>query len=770
VQNLTAATSGNLRKSPCEAKRELVLGSVALMALVVAELVLIFTIPGANYIGADGKAAQATILATLEFAGRFSITNLSPIQGIGSQMVPMNVWLNPAYWPFAIFDKEVAADISGIVALVCYAVACYVMARCFDLPRHHSIIAAQLCIILFGSAVSAIEFTSVFAVIPGLAVAYAPHVVAFGLLARVSATRPQVFVIGGGMLMLLFYSLSCDPLWTLVSGVAWVVPFAVVTLIPFRRDTILARCAVLGGCVVVLLLSGALEYVYTLSQYTSRVQFSQVLGRPRLPDHASILFTSWAAKYFYGVCVLGWLLGLWLQRGRARTLALAGAVSGAASLAYGAAYLLLDGTWSLPRPNLIEHALFPLFVTAAIAGYWGALEALAARARYGIQAMRMRSIPSWLTAVATVGIAVLIAAFIPAVVIVNAAVFPKGRAVTWYEPWPNEPELRQFLSKNIGLRNDRRFRGLVTFVTGGYDQILTLDNLWVDAVPTASEYNQLVTPQSIYFVSQMLKKEIDSVELNWFRPWLGANMWPVMFATFRGLGIRYITMYERLELFEEPRCVECREGRPCPTVKLCGAGLAVEYFGSQVLPRRPFRGEPGRWVVYELPDVNVGNYSPTEVTTAQSGAEISERLGAPNFDFARQVVLSGAITEMLVPARDMQLAVIRGGLHVSGHSDGTSLVVLPQQYSHCLRARDEHVRLVRANLMMTGMIFSGAVDTDIMFDYGIFTPRCRWADLSDIKQLKLQIDVRGVPSSGGRLFPGWQTAMAKLCAAAMALK
>ena len=107
VQNLTAATSGNLRKSPCEAKRELVLGSVALMALVVAELVLIFAIPGANYIGADGKAAHATILATLEFAGRFSITNLSPIQGIGSQMVPMNVWLNPAYWPFAIFDKEV---------------------------------------------------------------------------------------------------------------------------------------------------------------------------------------------------------------------------------------------------------------------------------------------------------------------------------------------------------------------------------------------------------------------------------------------------------------------------------------------------------------------------------------------------------------------------------------------------------------------------------------------------------------------------------------
>src|SRR5262249_27627949 len=153
-------------------------------------------------------------------------------------------------------------------------------------------------------------------------------------------------------------------------------------------------------------------------------------------------------------------------------------------------------------------------------------------------------------------------------------------------------------------------------------------------------------------------------------------------------------------------------------------------------------GPTSAWYIYELSHPNVGNYSPTQTCTAETGAAAAAIMVQPDFDFIRRVVLSNAIDESLVPARDMQMSLIRGGLHVSGHSDGTSLVVLPQQFSHCLRARDGSVRLVRANLMMTGMIFSGDVDTDIVFDYGLFTPRCRWVDISDIKKLKMQIDAR----------------------------
>src|SRR5215475_5881852 len=255
------------------------------------------------------------------------------------------------------------------------------MARLFDLPRLPSIIAAQLSIMLFAPAARAMAFSVVFVSIPGLAVVYAPHLLALGLLARLSPNRPQVFIIAGCILMLLFYSLYCDPLWTMVSGVAWIIPFGVVAFGSLRRDTILVRCAVLGGCVAVLALSGALEYVYSLSQYTARVQFPDLLQRARSLDTTSVFFVSKYAKYFYWACAPGWALGIWRLRGRPRILVLATAVSALSFVLYSTAYLHLEGNWWLPVPIYIEHALVALFWTGAIAGYWGGLKTLAGRAR-----------------------------------------------------------------------------------------------------------------------------------------------------------------------------------------------------------------------------------------------------------------------------------------------------------------------------------------------------------------------------------------------------
>ena len=702
-----AASSTDKPASRGLADRGFLLVVFAFTALAVAELALVFMMPAINYGGADGKAAQAEILATLEFARPFAITNLNPLQGLGSQMMPMNVWVNPAYWPFAFFDKELASEISGIVAFICYAAACYAMARCFDLPRLPSIIAAQLSIMLFAPAVRTLVFMLNFDSIPGLAVVYAPHLLAFGLLARLSPERPQMWFIAGGLLGLLFYSLYCDPLWTAVSGLAWIVPFAVVTFSAGRRDIILVRCAVLGGCVVVLLLSGALEYVYSLSQYTARVQFPDLLERPRSLLFTSVLFRSKYAAYFYCWCVPGWALGIWLLRGRPRVLVVAGVVSALLLLAYSAAFLYSAGYWWLPVPIYIEHTLFALFWTAAIAGYWGGLEALTARARrWKHSSARATAV----TAIATVAIAFVI----PAVLIGKGLKY-KQLPNYWHEPWPNEPELRTFLGNNIGLHADPRFRGSIFFYTFQFDEFLTLDSLWIDSIPTTNEYSQLVTPQAIYFVHELFKRNVAG-DLNWFRPWVntGEGSFPTLFRAFRALGVRYVGGYVPLRI------------------------PGMDDFPSVSFPRRsPFSS--GLWVIHEIPDVNVGNYSPTEITVAPSAAETIDALASPNFDFSRQAVLSTELRGRLVPARDMQLSVIRGGLHVSGRSDGTSLVVLPQEFSSCLRARDERVRLVRADLILTGVVFSESVDTDISLDFGIFSPGCRRADLADVKQLGLKV-------------------------------
>jgi hypothetical protein len=153
---------------------EFTVAAFALIALLWAQWMLSAAIRGSNYPARDGKMAQTTVLAALRFGGWFNVTNISPIEGVGSQLLPMNAWTNPAYWPFAFFDKEQETDVSALVALAVFVMACYILARCFNVPVIPSAIAAQLCIVLFAPAVLILRFTTVFCLTPGDAVVYCP--------------------------------------------------------------------------------------------------------------------------------------------------------------------------------------------------------------------------------------------------------------------------------------------------------------------------------------------------------------------------------------------------------------------------------------------------------------------------------------------------------------------------------------------------------------------------------------------------------------------
>jgi hypothetical protein len=440
----------------------------------------------------------------------------------------------------------------------------------------------------------------------------------------------------------------------------------------------------------------------------------------------------------------------------------AGLLSFVFIVAYSATFLLMRKWW-LPLPLYVEHSLFPLFTTAAVAGYWAALlrAHLALKGVRGSVAapMRKKQSPATLSsatplssrpaprifltrlmAPAAAGLtALLVAAFVPAAATVYAS-HASRTAPNFDIPFPNEPELVRYLGDAIGLRVGGEFRGSLTFVAhsvyGG-----TMFNLWNQSIPTANEYSQLFTPQVLYLNAALFKHDIYSGELNHFVPWVGRNgSFDVLFKTLPALGVRYVARYTRVDAADQ------------------------RHFPIVTMPRRPVGDPPGDWFVYELPNPNLGNYSPTGVVTAKSSAEIIASLGAPHFDFTKQVVLSSPIDEPLVPAHDMRLTLIRGGLHVSGSSDGTSLVVLPQQFSHCLHARDSRVRLVRANLLMTGMIFSGNVDADIVFDYGVFSPGCRRIDLAELSQL-----IERQAPKDERIFVDWAGAVARLRDAAMAI-
>jgi hypothetical protein len=686
---------------------EFIIASFGLIALLAAQWLLTFAIPGTQYSQPDGKMAQAVIHTALKYGGIFQLNNINPLQGFGSQLQPHNVWVNPAYWPFAIIDSPLALEVSALVALGCLAFACYLLARCFDVPALPSIVAAQLSIILFGPLAYMLVFYQVFWINPGIAVVYAPQLVALGILGRLEPGRMRNFILAtGGMFALLLYSLTCDPLWAMIIGIGLLGAFAVVALSPLHVRAVLVRCAALCCCLVLLLISGAIGYVYTLSEYSTRVWFSDELAYVPQAFLASIMFISpKTAGSYYSICALGWLLGILFARGRVRVLGMAGLVSFVILVAYSTTFLLMLKWW-WPLPLYVEHSLFPLFTIAAVAGYWAVLRQIklvALRPGVGIFHIQRLALGGGLSAL-------LVAAFVPAAAAIYA-VRAGPTAPHFDEPFPDEPELVRYFRETIGLRVGGEFRGSVMMYVAPNVADVTMFNLWMWDIPTANEYSQLVTPQALYLNAALFKRDIGSGGLNHFVPWIGkTGSYDVLFKTLQTLGVRYIARYAKFQV----------DQRHLPFV---------------IMPRRPVGDEPADWFVYQFPNPNLGNYSPTEVVTAKSGAEIIAALGAPHFDFTKRVVLSSAIDEPLVPAHNMRVSLIRGGLHVTGTSEGTSLALLPQQFSHCLRARDTRVRLVRANLLMTGMIFSGRVDTDIVSDYGIFSPGCRRIDLADLRQI-----------------------------------
>jgi hypothetical protein len=733
------------------------------------------TINGTHFAAGDGRMADAVVRTGYQFAAFLKLTNLNPLQGFGSQLLPMNVWINPINWPLAFIDDDkLATDIAGLVALTCFAAACYVMARCFDLSPLPSIIAAQLSLALFGPLGPLLTFTASFILLTGMAAVYAPYIAALGLLARIDPGRARDFVwYTAGITALIFYSLCCDPLWSLVGATSWAVPYAVVALSPLRIKAILIRCAALGVCLALLLVSGAVLYVYTLTQYTSRVFFPGLPGmeRPFAPSYASILFSSPNGKYLYGLCLLGWIVGLVSAVGRVRVLVVAGSAAFVFLVSYVLAYILLDVSWWLPLPFYVEHSLAPLFMVSAFAGLWSAGQSIVTR--IGLPSVtipsvtipsrainvRLLAVRAWvLFLLGSAGQSIVTRIRLPSVTIPSRAIkarrlaarpwilflagfaalmlVPLGAMAYSFErakivlaryystPWANEPELVDYLVHSTRLSVGQTYRGSSLELTG---DIVSVANLWRRGVPTLDEYSQLVTPQTFYLQTVLLGS---SPGLNGFGYGLmigpGTNI-ELILKTLQALGVRYIL---------KPSPLIEADKRQVPSVK-------VPHRPHHALPGE----EPGIWHIYELPDPNIGNYSPTDVVVADSARDVVAILGAKDFDFRRRVVLpSGGPS--LVPARDTRLTVNRGGgFHVSGKSDGISLILLPQQFSHCLNASSSDVRIVRADLFWAGVIFSGTIDTDVSFDYGMFSPGCRRADMADMKRLGIGIEE---PSAAGR--------------------
>jgi hypothetical protein len=96
----------------------------------------------------------------------------------------------------------------------------------------------------------------------------------------------------------------------------------------------------------------------------------------------------------------------------------------------------------------------------------------------------------------------------------------------------------------------------------------------------------------------------------------------------------------------------------------------------------------------------------------------------------------------LVPVNGSSLVVERGGYRIEADSPGASLLVLPIEYSHCLHANlstssATSARLLRVNLSMAGILFSGSVHGHLTLRFGPFSSGCRMEDWREADALEI---------------------------------
>jgi hypothetical protein len=351
--------------------------------------------------------------------------------------------------------------------------------------------------------------------------------------------------------------------------------------------------------------------------------------------------------------------------------------------------------WRGPSPVYLEMLIDPLyamFAAYAVAGA-GALVAMAVR-RYR---PRAEMAPRRLQAIGS-GIAI---AIIPAVALVG--VWHVDRVPRIYGPAPpTRPPIVAFLEDKIAIKHKAAFRGRVaTFLlqnreeaAGWVDLIMVnaarVDNtgndyfwsgLWPLWIPTLFEYNQIMSPA--FFRT--------AVDL-WARP--GDKQ------------MRNVIVLRRAD---------------ARTLALFGVRFVVS---DAPLPA-PFQLETSeatssKEMLYlsEVPDVNLGDYSPTEIQVVGTFRDALDTILKPGFDGRRTAILfndeSRLLPAKLVPAANVQVVVEQGGLDVKASSADTSLLVLPFEFSNCLTihlvgADGPMPRVVRTDGALTGVLFSKQV-------------------------------------------------------------
>ena len=678
----------------------------------------------------------ATMQKTWSLGGWNFTSN--PLQGIGGLELPQHtILLDPGLW----LAVSLPPSIGPTVAMTFYAALlaitiCWLGTR-MGLDALVSVAAAWIALLIaFPYVYPSLGFDFLWGV-----PAYVPliflDIAAFLLLLDFGkGSRSADLARFSGIAGICAYQLIQYPNFAPVSGIVLVF-FGVAAL--FMAASMRERMIKLAGAAVLAFLALAVFGRLVIGIYGfAKPTFFWYEFYPRPGNLRDLTFfiadhSRWPAWLVYGVSLLGAIHAA--GRGSAAIRPIARAFLGFVGLNLILNLLLVDG-WKGPRIAYVDIFAYPLYCLFAAYAAAIAIRSPPVVAFWQRRTANLGAVP-WLRQGTVHALAV---SAVPWLVLIDYAPAPLARPLVRNQNpfiWPPEQTpVTKLLAGEVGLRPGSPFRGRVASIAGSdfapayisapfinqhnYDGMglfysgndHRMYGLWYFGIPTLLECNQFSSP-FFHLVNARLLNAPNTKDLRSYETQSIVND-----RIMALLGTRYL-------------------------------------MSDKVLPERApvlkHRLVEGRDLyVYSVPAANVAGYSVTEVRRTANAQDAITWLADPAVDLTTAAVLTtpGDLPS-LVPASSSRLIVERGGYRVEADSPGTSLLVLPVEYSHCLTAHLTTTgpmppRLLRANLTMAAVLFSGRVEGTLRLRYGPLASGCRIEDWREANTLRLG-DVRNWP-------------------------
>jgi hypothetical protein len=683
---------------------------------------------------------------------------ISPFEGLGGLMQPLGVWLNPSdLLPHLIHSSTDPRLWGFLITSLLLFLATFFLGRAIGLPHHLSIISGQLVVMLsLPPMLSWWVYTTRFNLFPlyvfcrpGIAICTILGtllVAVFAWLGKLSPRNNLFCIIAAPLLIL--YSILCNPLYTPMFFVPVAFYLAGVFFGGIGSKRALSwRMSGAGFCLFVCLLLNLYGFNRALFAYAARAVFPNELyvEVQKWDFLTNLIFRGGLSTPLAALVMIGCILACCFGKAEMRGFAASVLAYQLVMIGTSLAYVYSGIRWNLPTPAYFEYGAFPAYLVAGFLGIWIACTRLAG------WFSRREFLAKYLVLSPMIRLSIVYASVLALPLLGLAETMgeirerqAKGKPILANaQTAKTAPTMGivKYLQDELALPQDGLFRGSVASIAGvpggglmnhfgvpesapfdknhigviggyfrSFDPNFFMTGFWNLRIPTLEDNNHLVTPPFHFLLSRALSRPQDFHSRNWA---MITKADPKLMAA---LGSRYLLADRELQ---DPLLT-------LRTQQTNGEGITV--------------------YVYEIAGANTGALSPTRTVLSGNATETIALMTSPTFAFNETAVVHEANLTGLTPAEAGAINFKKGGVRIRGRSHGPALLVLPIQFSNSLEiistrtnSKRVPIKILRVNLLETGILFDGEIDIKIAHVFGPFRGvKGRLRDVEDCKRLGIR--------------------------------